>query len=40
MPNGDLIKSGEGHFDWVGGVEFHTRDNLLATASRAGRVKV
>jgi WD40 repeat protein len=32
--------SGEGHLDWVGGVEFHPRGNLLATASGDGTVKI
>ena len=40
VPNGDLIMSGEGHVDWVGGVEFHPKGNLLATASGDGTVKI
>ena len=40
VPNGDLIMSGEGHIDWVGGVEFHPKGNLLATASGDGSVKI
>ena len=40
VPNGDLIMSGEGHIDWVGGVEFHPKGNLLATASGDGTVKI
>jgi len=32
--------SGEGHLDWIGGLEFHPRGNLLATASGDGTVKI
>lgn len=27
VPNGDLIMSGEGHQDWIGGVSFHPKGN-------------
>lgn len=40
MPNGDLIMCGEGHIDWIGGVDFHPRGNLLSTASGDGTVKL
>jgi WD40 repeat protein len=40
VPNGDLIMSGEGHQDWIGGVSFHPKGNYLATASGDGCVKI
>jgi WD40 repeat protein len=40
VPSGDLIMSGEGHQDWIGGVSFHPRASFLATASGDGCVKV
>lgn len=40
MNNCDLIMSGEGHQDWIGGVSFHPYDNYLATASGDGTVKI
>ena len=29
IPNGDLIMSGEGHSDWIGGISFNPKGNLL-----------
>ena len=40
VPSGDLIMSGEGHQDWIGGVSFHPKGNYLATASGDGCVKI
>jgi len=40
VPNGELIMSGEGHTDWIGGVAFHPKGNFLASASGDGTVKV
>ena len=40
IPSGDLIMSGEGHQDWIGGVAFHPLGNFLATASGDGCVKI
>jgi hypothetical protein len=31
LPNGDLIMSGEGHKDWVAGVDFHPKGMCLAS---------
>jgi hypothetical protein len=33
LPNGDLIMSGEGHKDWVAGVDFHPRGMCLASGT-------
>ena len=40
LPAGDLIMSGEGHQDWIGGVAFHPHANFLATSSGDGCVKI
>jgi len=40
LPEGQLIMSGEGHQDWIGGVAFHPHAHYLATASGDGCVKV
>ena len=40
VPNGDLLMSGEGRSDWIGGVCFHPKGNFLATASGDGYVKI
>ena len=40
VPSGELIMCGEGHNDWVGGVDFHPRGSLLGTASGDGTVKL
>jgi len=40
VPNGDLLVSGEGHHDFIGGVCFHPKTNYVATASGDGSVKV
>lgn len=31
---------GEGHTDWLSGVDFHPRGNLLATSSADGSAKI
>lgn len=33
LPAGDLIMCGEGHKDWVAGVDFHPGGTSLASAS-------
>ena len=38
--DGELILSGEGHTDWVGGVAFHPCGHFLASASGDATVKV
>jgi len=40
VPNSDLIMSGEDLIDWAGIVEFHPKDNLLASVSGDGTVKI
>ena len=40
MPSGDLIMSGEGHKDWLSGLQFHPRGSHLATAAGDGTVKL
>jgi WD40 repeat protein len=36
LPAGDLIMCGEGHKDWVAGVDFHPGGTSLASASGGG----
>jgi WD40 repeat protein len=38
--DGELIMSGEGHGDWVGGLDFHPEGARLASASGDGTVKL
>ena len=33
LPHGDLVMCGEGHKDWVAGVDFHPGGTSLASAS-------
>jgi WD40 repeat protein len=41
LPKGELVMSGEGHKDWIAGIDFHPRGGaLLATASGDATVKV
>lgn len=40
MPAGDLIMCGEGHKDWVAGVDFHPAGIALATGSGDNTVKI
>jgi sperm-associated antigen 16 protein len=40
VPDGDLIMSGEGHKDWVGGIDFHPRGIGLASASGDATIKI
>lgn len=40
MPGGDLIMCGEGHKDWVAGVDFHPGGASLASSSGDGTVKL
>jgi len=42
LPSGDLIMSGDGHKDWVAGVNFHPAGTHLASASvgRCGSIPV
>jgi WD40 repeat protein len=40
MPAGDLIMCGEGHKDWVAGVDFHPAGTALATGSGDNTVKI
>ncbi|CAF5007577.1 unnamed protein product, partial [Rotaria sp. Silwood1] len=34
IPEGDMIMKGEGHSDWVSGVDFHPSGNKMATCLR------
>merc|ERR1719262_2141652 len=40
VPNCDLVMSGEGHRDWISGVDFHPAGSHLATASGDRTVKI
>lgn len=40
VPNCDLLMSGEGHRDWVSGVDFHPHGTMLATGAGDSTVKV
>ena len=40
IPEGKYLMGGEGHTDWLSGVEFHPRGNLLATSSADGSAKI
>lgn len=40
LPAGELIMSGEGHKDWVSGVDFHPKGSHLVTCSGDCTVKV
>lgn len=40
MPAGDLIMCGEGHKDWVAGIDFHPGGTSLASSSGDGCVKL
>ena len=40
VPTGELIMSGEGHLDWIGGLAFSPRGDLLASCSGDGNVKI
>eukprot|EP00294_Goniomonas_avonlea_P016044 CAMPEP_0114561352 /NCGR_PEP_ID=MMETSP0114-20121206/11957_1 /TAXON_ID=31324 /ORGANISM="Goniomonas sp, Strain m" /LENGTH=606 /DNA_ID=CAMNT_0001746979 /DNA_START=71 /DNA_END=1888 /DNA_ORIENTATION=- len=40
LPAGDIIMSGDGHKDWVAGIDFHPHGGHLATASGDGTVKL
>ncbi|CAF1275817.1 unnamed protein product [Adineta ricciae] len=40
IPEGDMIMKGEGHADWVSGVDFHPSGNKMATCSGDTTVKL
>jgi WD40 repeat protein len=40
LPNGELIMSGEGHKDWISGIDFHPRGSHLVTSSGDCTIKV
>lgn len=40
MPNGDIIMAGEGHEDWIGGIEISPKGTQLATCSGDGTIKI
>lgn len=40
LPGGDLVMCGEGHKDWVAGVDFHPSGTSLASGSGDATVKV
>eukprot|EP00392_Amoebophrya_sp_AT5.2_P012467 g12570.t1 len=40
LPGGELVMSGEGHRDWVSGISFHNRGNLIGTTSGDATVKL
>lgn len=40
VPDCDLLMSGEGHRDWVSGVDFHPHGTMLATGAGDSTVKV
>ena len=37
---GELIMSGEGHKDWIAGVDIHPKGMCAATSSGDGTVKI
>jgi WD40 repeat protein len=40
VPGGELVMSGDGHREWIAGVEFHPHGTHLATCSGDGLVKL
>lgn len=40
IPEGKLLMTGEGHSDWLSGVDFHPRGSILATSSADGTVRL
>ena len=38
--NGDVIMTGDGHKNWIAGLDFHPRSSHLVTASDDGTVKL
>ena len=40
IPNCELIMSGEGHREWIAGIEFHPRGTHIATSSGDNTVKL
>ncbi|CAF5223279.1 unnamed protein product, partial [Rotaria magnacalcarata] len=40
IPEGDMIMKGEGHSDWVSGIDFHPSGNKMATCSGDTTIKI
>ena len=40
LPNGEIVLKGEGRKDWVSGVSFHSKGQLVATSSGDTTVKL
>jgi len=40
VPDGKLLMGGEGHSDWLSGIDFHPKGGLLGTCSADGSAKL